>query len=244
MRSSNPVFKSIERTQEAGYTGSASYAGIIIKTAIMFAIAIASGFFAVSLVGSDVQTMYGLLIASVFIAFIAALIGTLSIRLSMVFSIIYAIAEGFLLGVLTLVVNIYVPGAGITAVIGTGSIFLVMLFLYSSRTIRVTPRFRRIMYTILIGILLSTILFGLLSLLGVFDNMTGDYFGIAIAISVFLIIYGAIMLTLDFDRAEQIVSSGADKRYEWQVSLGLMITVVWIYVEILRLILIIASRKD
>jgi uncharacterized YccA/Bax inhibitor family protein len=72
----------------------------------------------------------------------------------------------------------------------------------------------------------------------------GNSYGLAIGISVFLIIYGALMLTLDFDRAEAIVSSGADKKYEWMVALGLMVTIVWLYIEILRLIMIVASKRD
>ena len=52
------------------------------------------------------------------------------------------------------------------------------------------------------------------------------------------------MLTLDFERAKTMVEYGADKRTEWQISVGLLVTIIWIYVEILRLLVIIASRRD
>ena len=52
------------------------------------------------------------------------------------------------------------------------------------------------------------------------------------------------MLTLDFDRAETVVSSGADKRYEWMIAMGLMVTIIWLYFEIIRLILILSSRRN
>jgi uncharacterized YccA/Bax inhibitor family protein len=140
-------------------------------------------------------------------------------------------------------VNSYAPGAGITAIIGTATIFFVMLFLYSSRTIRVTSRFRRIMFSILISILLVFITTFIINLInpGIFGDAS---IGLLVGISIFLIIFGALMLALDFDRAESIVESGADKRYEWVVAIGLMVTLVWIYMEILRLILILSSRRN
>jgi len=137
-----------------------------------------------------------------------------------------------------------VPGAPYAAIIATTAIFFVMLFLYSSRIIRVTTRFRKIMYAVLFGILFFFIGFGLMSLFVDMNAIFGNSYGLAIGISVFLIVYGALMLTLDFDRAEAIVSSGADKKYEWMVALGLMVTIVWLYIEILRLIMIVASKRD
>jgi len=58
-----------------------------------------------------------------------------------------------------------------------------------------------------------------------------------------LIIFGALMLALDFDRAEMIVENGADKSYEWIVAVGLMVTIVWIYIELLRFLAIFASSR-
>jgi uncharacterized YccA/Bax inhibitor family protein len=117
-----------------------------------------------------------------------------------------------------------------------------MLFLYTSRTIRVTSGFRRIMMSILFSILIMFVIFSILSMTTtIFVNANPM---IGIGISLFLIVFAALMLALDFDRAEAIVEAGADKRYEWVVALGLMVTIVWIYFEILRLVLIISSRRN
>lgn len=239
-KSTNPVFSSIERSQTYTSAETASYQGITLKTASLILLAVLSGFFTVYYL--PVESWMSLLIPALIVAMIAVFVSAFVPRLAMPFGIVYALAEGVVLGVLTVVVNIFVPGAGYTAAIGTATIFVVMLFLYTSRTIRVTSRFRTIMLGILISLLFFFIVFGILGLTT--QLFAGANYGILIGVSLFLIIFGALMLALDFDRAETIVTSGADKRYEWVVAIGLMVTIVWIYIEILRLLLILAARRD
>ena len=225
MRSSNPVFRTLERSE--AYEGSdvATYRGIVGKTGLLLALAAFSGYIGMTYFQDMVMTL-------LFPAIIQ--------RLAMPFAIIYALSEGIFLGLITVLINSYIPGVALTALIGTASIFTVMLFLYSSRTIRVTNRFRRIMYSILLGFVVFFIFFGILSL---FTTIYIDT-SIALVFSAIFIVFGALMLTLDFDRAEMIVSSGAEKTYEWTVAVGLMVTIVWIYVELLRFLMIIYSRRN
>jgi uncharacterized YccA/Bax inhibitor family protein len=249
MRSSNPVFSSIEK---ASYyddsTSVATYGGIVSKTAILLVSAVITGYLFIYLIASGTIGVE-MLLPLIFVAFIVALISVIvasrSIRLAAPFALVYALAEGLILGLITVLFNDVYPGIALAAVVGTVSIFGVMLFLYSSRTIRVTPRFRRIMYTILFGILAFVVINLILSLFGVNLLYTeGNFSLLALGISGFFIIYGALLLTLDFDRAEMIVTGGMDKRTEWMVALGLMVTLVWIYIELLRFLAILASRRN
>jgi uncharacterized YccA/Bax inhibitor family protein len=243
MRSTNPILGSIERNRTMESVETASYAGITMKTITLLGIAVLSGFYVISqFLGSNFEAVVGLLIPSFIIALVAVIVASFVPRLAMPFSIVYALAEGVILGFITIIVETMVPGAAILAVIGTATVFTVMLFLYTSRTIRVTSGFRRIMLSILFSILIFFVIFSIL-------NMTTGLFisanpMVGIGISLFLIVFGGLMLALDFDRAEAIVEAGADKRYEWIVALGLMVTIVWIYFEILRLVLIISSRRN
>jgi uncharacterized YccA/Bax inhibitor family protein len=212
-----------------------------MKTAIMLLAAVITGVLAVTVL-ADISM--GLLFISMIVAFISVLVASRSPRLAPTFAMIYAIAEGVLLGVITYLFEtlLDIPGIAMTAMIGTASIFTVMLFLYSSRTIRVTPRFRKIMYGILLGILLFSVASMLLSLFGgpslfIASNSLG------LLVSGVFIVFGAFMLTLDFDRAEQIVKGGYGKEYEWMVAVGLMVTIVWIYLELLRFLAIISSNR-
>ena len=248
MRSSNPVFSRIQR--DTTYTGvaEATYGGIILKTVLLLVLAVVSGGTVIALTYNGQlapESLYGLLAGSAIVAFISVLIASISPRLARYFAIIYALAEGVVLGFVTAIFEVLFPGIAITAVVATATIFAVMLFLYSSRTIRVTSRFRKIMYTALFSILLLAIIFGLLSLGNsqIVNSITGNL-SLVLVISGVLIIFGALMLTLDFDRAEMIVESGADKSYEWVVSVGLMVTIVWIYFELLRFLAILAARRD
>jgi len=248
MRSSNPVFSKIQRDETYVGVSEATYGGITLKTLLLLFIAVVSGTTVISLTISGdiaVETLGGLLIGSMVIALISVFIASMSPRLAMPFSIIYALAEGVLLGFITVLFESFFPGVAITAVIATATIFTVMLFLYSSRTIRVTSRFRKIMYTALFSILIMAILFGLLSFTNspLIASIQGNT-TIALLVSGALIIFGSLLLTLDFDRAEMIVESGADKSYEWVVAVGLMVTIVWIYIQLLRFLAILASRRD
>lgn len=244
MQSSNPVFRTIERDQSYTIGEQATYGGIVAKTFLLFAAAILSGFYAVTSVSAE--ALLPLLFVSMAVALISVIVVSWSPRLAMPFSFVYALAEGVLLGFITALAETFAPGAAVTAVVGTGSIFLVMLFLYTSRTIRVTERFRTIMYASLLGILVFFVFNMILSIFGInfFNSFYASSPAFAIGLSIFLIVFGALMLTLDFDRAESIVEGGADKRYEWMVAVGLMVTIIWIYIEILRLIIILtASRR-
>jgi len=244
MRSSNPVFRSIEQTNYYDTTDVASYGGIVSKTAILLVTAILSGYLAISYL--PIESLIPLLGVSFIVALVSVIVASRSMRLAAPFAMLYALAEGLILGLITIIFESIVPGVALAAVIGTASIFGVMLFLYSSRTIRVTPRFRRIMYTILFGILAFVVIQLVLSLFGIslFVDGTGSFNTLALVISGFFIVYGALLLTLDFDRAEMIVSGGVDRRAEWMVAVGLMVTLVWIYFELLRFLAIVASRRS
>lgn len=244
MRStSNPVFRSISRSETYTSSDVATYGGMITKTLFLLLIAVGAGFLSIMYI--PVETLYTMLFGAMIVGFISVIIASRSVRLAMPFSILYSLAEGVLLGIITAIFESIIPGIAFTAIMGTLVIFFVMLFLYASRTIRVTDRFRRIMFSVMLGLLVFFIIFGILSLFGG-TMMTNIMLNpqIALGVGAIMIIIGALMLTLDFERAESIVESGADKRYEWVVSLGLLVTIVWIYIEILRFVAILTMSRD
>lgn len=241
MRTSNPIFRSVENTESKTYSNAASYFGISIKTGILFLTIVLSGIFANYLLKNNVEALATILAVSGITALISVIIATIFVRVAMPFSILYAAAEGIALGTLTILLDSMFPGIALTAITATIVIFGIMLMLYSFRVIRVTQRFRKMMYAILLGILVFSILAAIIAPIRTLFSQNA---GLAILLSLFIIGYGAFMLMLDFDRAEMIVSNGADKKYEWTVALGLTITIIWIYVEILRLIVILKGRDN
>lgn len=242
-KSSNPVFRTIDESQVSSNT--ASFSGITAKTGILLLTAILATVGANLLISNEMyDSLYIILGTSGIVAFIAVMLGIFIPRLTAPFSILYSAAQGFTLGTLTLILDQVMPGIGIMAVTATLTIFGIMLALYSSKTLRATNKFRKFMYGTILGIFAFTLISLIITLinpniLNFMNNPT-----VAILVSVFLIAYGAFMLILDFDRAQQIVESGADKRYEWTAALGLMVTIVWIYIEVLRLLTILLANRE
>lgn len=243
MRTSNPVFRTLERSEAYVGTEAASYRGIVVKTGILLGSAVLSGFLFLNLLSQGILSpgiVIPALIISMIVAFISVMVASRSVTYAAPFSILYAVSEGVLLGLITVLFEAFAPGVALAAVIATFAIFTVMLFLYSSRTIRVTPRFRRMMYSILLGILFFIVIGFILSLFNVQIPFSNP---VVLLVSGAFIIFGALMLTLDFDRAEMIVENGMDRAYEWMVAVGLMVTIVWIYIELLRFLAILSSRN-
>ncbi|HBT60029.1 MAG TPA: hypothetical protein DEA45_04320 [Acholeplasmataceae bacterium] len=254
MKNNNPVFSKIERQSVYDNVGeAASYAGVMAKTLILFALAIGSAFGSLMIAGSNPSLYMGLLIASIITGLIGVFVSTLKPNVAHIFGPVYAISEGFSLGIISLVYSAAFgdafggPGIVGLAVIITMSIFGGMLFVYSSRIIRVTDRFRRFVIGVGMGILLTFLLTWIVSF---FDGGQMSYTlfgnpnsGLVLFLSLVLIMYGAFMLLLQFDHVERAVDQGMPKRYEWTVGVGLMVSIVYIYYQGLRLLAILASRS-
>ncbi|MDY0277153.1 MAG: Bax inhibitor-1/YccA family protein [Acholeplasma sp.] len=241
---SNPVFRSVENSQSGATEYGATYTGISIKTGILLLVSVLSALFAANLIKTNqLETVITILAVTGIAAFISVLLATFIPRLAMPFSMLYSAAIGFELGVLTVLVELLFPGQGIgqTAIVATMVIFGVMLALYSFRIVRVTNGFVKFMLAVMFAILIFSLLSFIIPSIG---NLFANNFALGVGLVGFLILYGAFMLMLDFNRAEAMVTAGVDKRYEWSVALGLMVTIVWIYVQVIRLLILIAARNN
>lgn len=164
---------------------------------------------------------------------------------------LYSVAQGFFLGTLSLLVASVVGDetSPLTGIVGqalglTMVVVFVMGILYKTGVIKATERFRSILTTATMAIM---VMYGI-SLLGSFTGMfTMPYLhegGImGIGLSLLIVGIASLNLILDFDNIEQGAQGGAPKYMEWAAALGLMFTIVWIYVEILRLLMKLQSRN-
>ncbi|WP_019200562.1 Bax inhibitor-1/YccA family protein [Tsukamurella sp. 1534] len=154
----------------------------------------------------------------------------------------YAGFEGLFVGAISFVfANFMVSGVSAgalisQAVLGTIGVFIGMLVVYKTGAIRVTPRFTRMLVGAMIGVLVLAI--GNM-VIGMFTGSVGvlrDGGPIAIIFSLVCIAIAAFSFLLDFDQADQLIRAGAPSKAAWGVALGLTVTLVWLYVEILRLL--------
>ncbi|MDE6240961.1 MAG: Bax inhibitor-1/YccA family protein [Anaeroplasmataceae bacterium] len=241
----SPLFSNIQ-TGEAVYddVDRATYKGITVKTVILLLISVliaaVIAFALPTILTNNPTTFYVTLVVSSIVGFIAVIVGRTSERKAKYASVIYAICEGLFLGSLSAIVEAYVPGVVATAVFSTIVLFAVMLTLFATGVIRVGSRFRSICFGLTLGALAIILMVSLFSLF--IDYQT--YFGIMIGVEVFLVFYGVITLSLNFAEANAVVSMGASKDAEWSVALGLLVSIIYIYVEVVRLLALIAARSD
>ena len=239
----NPVFSGI-RTDEAVYDV-ATVKGVAMKTFILLGIAVLSAFFFMTTGASFIVNSPGILIVAIIGAVICGIAGQMSPRAAKVCGIIYAVCEGMMLGLISFMFEAVIGGVVLSAILITFTIFGVMLFLYTSNIIRVTGRFMRIMSTIGISILIMSLIYTISYLINPYNMLIvalSNNTGLLVIVSLFILLYGAFMLAVDFEQVKITVANGFDRRYEWMAALGLMVTLVWIYVEVLRLLAILADR--
>ena len=162
----------------------------------------------------------------------------------------YAALEGLFLGAISFVLaNFYVSGASAGALIGqailaTIGVFAGMLVVYKTGAIRVTPKFTRMIIAGIFGVLVLALGNFVLALFGVGGGEGLGLRGngpIAIIFSLVCIGLAAFSFLLDFDAADQMIRAGAPEKAAWGVALGLTVTLVWLYIEILRLLSILQS---
>ncbi len=231
LRSSNPVLRSIDSFTDVT-DRPVTYANVAIKAIFLIAIAAVSAITTVMYLG---ELSYGLLIGAFIVGFVSVIVGTRSVRLAPVFSMIYAASEGIVLGVISYLFASLFEGIVPTALMTTGIVLLVMMLLYSTGLIKVTQKFA----SILVVALISVIFMALLSLVLPSVISTQFYYVIAIVSA----ILSALFLLLDFESIKNCVDAGTDQKYGWILALGLMVTLVWIYVELLRLLAIFARIR-
>jgi uncharacterized YccA/Bax inhibitor family protein len=240
-RGENPIYS--RASYNADYSDQATYKGVFTKTALLLLVTaiVAYGMaLNVSLEISFYQLIIGLFVSPI-LAIIFVIMAHRNPPMAFIYSFLYAIFEGSFLGLLSLMVAIQVGSDAILfALGGTFGTLFVMLFLYGTRIIRVGNGLRSFLFTALI----SVFFLGFISFVLLIGFGDAFYFSnFYMAIVVFSVLISALYLLYDFRRIEDYVSGGAARENEWSLSLGLITTIVWLYIEILRLILILSRRR-
>jgi uncharacterized YccA/Bax inhibitor family protein len=155
---------------------------------------------------------------------------------------IYAVLEGLFLGGISAIFEARYPGIVIQAVALTFAILFALLFAYKSRLIKPTRNFRLGVFAATGGVMMLYLVSFLMNLFGVPVGYLHDHSLLSIGISVVIVIIASLNLVLDFDFIEQGAASSVPKYMEWYAAFGLMVTLIWLYIEILRLLAKIASR--
>ncbi|WP_406000408.1 Bax inhibitor-1/YccA family protein [Streptomyces sp. NBC_00829] len=184
-------------------------------------------------------TSYGLAIGAALVAFVLAIVQSFKRTPSPALIIGYAAFEGIFLGVISEMYNSVWSGAPFQAVLGTMAVSGATLFMYKARWIRVTARYARIGMTIALAFIVVMVVNMLLVVFDVAGDGGLRSFGpIGAIVGILAILIGCFFLTLDFKQIEDGIAYGAPREESWLAAFGITMSLVWIYLEMLRLVAI------
>jgi uncharacterized YccA/Bax inhibitor family protein len=184
--------------------------------------------------------------------FVLAMVNIFKKKVSVPLIMAYAVFEGLFVGGISAYFDFVWPGIVVQATLATVSVVGVTLALFASGKVRASKRATKIFMIAMVGYLLySLVNVGLMIFNapiagGPFGiNSTVEIFGIplGVVIGVFVVIMAAYSLVLDFDQVQQGVRNGAPRQFAWKAAFGIMVTVVWLYVEILRILAILRGSE-
>ena len=170
-------------------------------------------------------------------AFILAMVSVFKPKLARFTGVAYALLEGIFLGAISHLYNAQFDGIVAQAILATFGVFLAMLVLYGLRILRATPRFVKGVVGATFGIMflyIGSFIFSLFT--GSAPSFLASASPLSIGISVIIVIVAALNLILDFDFIEQGSKNRLPAYMDWYAALGLMLTLVWLYLEMLRLL--------
>ena len=219
--------------------------GTVNKTGILLLCAVATAAWTWNsfLQTRDMSTVGPAIMIGAFGGLIVAFVTIFKKAWSPVTAPIYALLEGLVLGGLSAIFDLRYPGIALEAVGLTFGTLFVLLLAYKSGLIKVTQKFRIGVVAATGGIMVFYLLTWLLSIFHI--SFLSSVYGsglIGIGFSLFVVAIASLNLVLDFDFVEQGVSQGVPKYMEWYAAFGIMVTLVWLYLEMLRLLSKVRSR--
>jgi len=174
-------------------------------------------------------------IGGALIGLVLGLIISFSRMANPVLVVIYAIVEGVFVGMVSKTFESFYNGIVLQAVVATFGVFALMAILYKSRVIRATPRFTKILIGVMAGLFGAMLINLVLSLFGVHTGIR-EAGPIGFLFSGVCIVVAALSFVLDFDQIEQGVRMGLPQRYSWTCAFGILVGLIWLYLEILQLL--------
>jgi uncharacterized YccA/Bax inhibitor family protein len=229
--------------------------GVTLKTLVLLAFVVAGGAWGWSSatvpVGNDIGQGYANTTVTIPGGFWLASFGAFALSIAVIavpsraalLGILYAILEGFCLGAISAAFDAQTDGIVGAAVLATVCVFAVALFLYATRIIRPT---RRMAFAVAAGIGGLLLLYLFVFVLSIFNwswLYSDEFRSVGIVVTGIAVILAAMSLMLDFATIEAGVEAGAPKQLEWYLAFSLTVTLVWLYLELLRLLALLSRNR-
>jgi uncharacterized YccA/Bax inhibitor family protein len=205
---------------------------VIVKTGVLLAIVVGVG-----AASWYLQVPIGVALLAGLVGFALAMVNIFKKSVSPGLVMAYAAAQGVFLGVISASYEGQYRGIVVQAIVGTAAVFGAVLFGYKSGRLRATPKFAKVVTFGLVGLVAVFFLNIIASAFGAGDALglsTGGPFAILLTLG--LITFGALTFVLDFDQADRMVAAGVPEQEAWRVSFGLVVGLIFLYLNILRLL--------
>lgn len=229
----------IQNSNEETMTINGAINKAIILSLILMLSALVSVYFVLA---RNIELLYPAVMVSSIGALILGIIMTFKKEMAKTFSILYAILEGVAIGGISFIFNAVYEGIVAQAVFFTSVDLLIMLLLYKFRIIKVNDKFRSVIFGATLCIAIVYFINFILGFFKMSVPFLTDSSPIGIVISVVIVAIASFNLLLDFDFIERGANMNMPKYFEWYSAFGLLVTLVWLYLEILRLLSKIKSR--
>jgi uncharacterized YccA/Bax inhibitor family protein len=257
MRTTNPALNPAAFAQDRAYSGGEAMTvnGTVNKAfVLLFVLLIAAGWvwnkvmqpapvLAEDAGAQMVQSIMPYMMGGLFGGFILAMVTIFKKQWAAVTAPLYALCEGLFLGALSGIMELQYPGIVIQAVALTFGTLFCLLSVYKSGLIKVTDNFRMGVFAATGAIALIYFMSMLLGFFGINVPYIHESGVLGIGFSIFVVVIASLNLVLDFDFIERGAAQGAAKYMEWFAAFGLMVTLVWLYIEILRLLAKLRNRR-
>ncbi|WP_216379587.1 Bax inhibitor-1/YccA family protein [Arcanobacterium phocae] len=221
--------------------GRMTYTDAMNKTALLLGVTVVAGILAAFIV--PLPSMPAIALISSLAAFGVGMVAAFKPIVSPALAISYATLEGVALGSITAAFNIFYPGIAFQAILATAVIVAVTLGLHYSGAVRTTPRGRKIVFVVAIGYLVFTFVNMILVWTGLLDGFGLRSGTLGLVIGAVMIVVAAYMLIADFEQVNEAIKNGAPANFAWTTALAIVMTILWIYIEVLRILAILANNR-
>jgi len=257
-RSSNPILKQniFSDSRNFGVSESMTMQGTVNKCFIMLFLMFLSAswvwgkimqpispFADSQIVAKNIASVMPFVLGGGIVGFILVLITCFNVQISKITAPIYAVCEGFVLGGFSAILEQRYPGIAMQAVALTCGTFFCMLTAYKTGFVKVTEKFKMGVISALMAIVFVRVVSFIMGFFGSGIPFVEGQGMFAIGFSLIVVGVAALFLILDFDRIDNYSKLGVPKYMEWYGALSLMITLVWLYIEMLRLLALLRNRR-
>lgn len=236
IESSNPAMGQFKKQGSVEKENAMTVKGTTNKLMFLLTIVFISSMLSWQYVANNPDHLYPTIILGALVGFAMSIVIIVKPTLSPILTPIYAVIEGLFLGPITMYFEAMYPGIGVQAVVVTIGIFIGMLLIYGYRIIRVTEKLTKIVVGLTLGIMIVYIISIVARLLGSGIPLIHEGGVVGIGFSLFVIAVAAFNLLLDFKFIEDGQENNVPKYMEWYGAFGLLVTIVWLYIEVLKLL--------